>query len=86
MLAGLGTSVIQKATGAYSTKLVLRFGEIYPSTRFIEVGIGSLRETRKCPSGGWPFKLKTETAQGTDTVAWKAKCGGGGGGGGADRP
>jgi hypothetical protein len=59
-ITGLETGVIQKAFGSYGTKLVLRYGGLNINTRAVEVGIGTLRETRKCPSGGWPFKLQTK--------------------------
>jgi hypothetical protein len=79
--SGLDTGVIREASGAYGTKLVLRFDDLNFRTRGLEAQIGQLRETSKCPSGGWPMKVKTVAAEGTDSVAWRARCSGGGGGG-----
>jgi hypothetical protein len=85
---GLETGVIQEASGAYGTKLVLRFGGLDIRARALEVQISNLRETEKCPSGGWPLKLKVVAAEGSDSRTWRARCDGGGqgsGGGGGGR-
>ena len=58
VLTSFGTGVIEKASGAYSTKIVLRFGELNFQTTGVEVLIGSLREDRQCPSAGWRLRLR----------------------------
>jgi hypothetical protein len=86
VLTSFGTGVIERASGAYSTKLVLRFGELNFQTSGVEVQIGSLREDRECPSAGWRLKIEVEAAEGADSIARRAACRGGGGGGSGGRP
>ena len=76
---GVDKGTIKMASGVYGTKLVLRYGGLNISSRFVEVGIGRLRETEKCPSGGWRFKVATVTAEGQDSLAFRPPCSGGGG-------
>jgi hypothetical protein len=84
-LTGFGTGTLVKASGAYSSKLVLRYSGLDLRVSGMETLIGSLRKAGKCPGAGWPFKLTVVAAEGTDSVKWRAKCGGGGGGGGGGR-
>lgn len=70
---GLETGVVEEASGAYGTKVVLRFGGLDIRTRAMEVIISNLRETKKC-DGGWPLKMRVVAAEGTDSLTWRAKC------------
>ena len=71
----VGTGVVQKAAGAFRTKVVLRFGELELSTRGIEVEIFQLDEKRRCPAGGWRFRAEVAVAGDSDRVSWREPCG-----------
>jgi hypothetical protein len=73
-LTDFGTGVISKVSGAYATKVVLRVGSLGFTTQLLEVVLPRLRARGKCPAGGWRYRVKLETPQGTAERAGRTPC------------
>jgi hypothetical protein len=73
-LTGFATGWIEKASGIYGTKLVLRVGDLGIRGPAFALGIGALRATGPCPRAGWQFRMQLQADVGTATRAGRVRC------------